>query len=33
MIKSFRHEGLAELFAAGSTRKVQPKRANQLRLI
>ena len=33
MIKSFRHKGLAEFFATGSTRKVQAKHAKRLRLI
>ena len=33
MIKSFAHKGLAEFFATGSVRKVQPKHAARLRLI
>jgi proteic killer suppression protein len=33
MIKSFRHKGLAELFATGKTRKVQAKHGPRLRMI
>lgn len=33
MIKSFKHKGLAELFATGSARKVQAKHAVRLKLI
>lgn len=33
MIKSFRHKGLAELFATGNARKVQAKHRKRLRLI
>lgn len=32
MIKSFRHEGLEELFRTGSSRKVQAKHGKRLRL-
>ena len=33
MIRSFRHKGLADFFATGSVRRVQPKHAKRLRLI
>ena len=33
MIKSFRHKGLAALFEAGNTRKVQPKHVKRVNLI
>ena len=33
MIKTFAHKGLSEFFRAGSTRKVQPKHAQRLRMI
>ncbi|MBS0377431.1 MAG: type II toxin-antitoxin system RelE/ParE family toxin [Proteobacteria bacterium] len=33
MIKSFKHNGLAELFESGSARKVQAKHVKRLKLI
>jgi toxin HigB-1 len=33
VIKSFVHKGLADFFASGSVRRVQPKHARRLRLI
>ncbi len=33
MIKSFRHKGLAESFATGNPRKVQPKHGKRPRMI
>lgn len=33
MIKSFAHKGLADFFASGSVRGVQPKHAKRLRTI
>lgn len=32
MIKSFKHKGLAEFYAAGKTRGIQPAHANRLRM-
>jgi plasmid maintenance system killer protein len=33
VIRSFRHKGLADFFATGSARRIQPKHAKRLRLI
>lgn len=33
MIKSFRHKGLAEFFATGKSKKIQPKHHKKVQLI